>query len=409
MTALPLFPVTGVGSWPRSRSLLRAQRQRRSGATSEAAFHQAADEAVRRVLELQERAGVDVVTDGEQRRDNFYSFVAEKLAGVRLMTLAEMLDVVEDRAGFERILSTLDVPGSSISNPTCVGRIERRVPLAVDELAFVRRHTDLPVKVALPGPYLLTRAMFVQEVTRAVYPSKEALAEDVVRVLREEIVELRDAGVDFVQLDEPVLTELVFTQGRTRTFMCAALAARRDPAEELEFAVSLINQVLDATTGVRTGLHVCRGNWSRDETTLLRGSYRPLVPYLERIRVRQLVLEYATERAGDIVPIAGKELGLGVVNPRSDRIEAPAEIRASVERALEHWPAEAIFLNPDCGFGTFSARPLNTEGHAFEKMRAMARAARELRGVAPAPMPPRLADPARARPAAAADGRSDVA
>ena len=135
-------------------------------------------------------------------------------------------------------------------------------------------------------------------------------------MLREEIAELRDAGADFIQLDEPVLTELVFTQGDTRTFMCAALAARRDPAEELEFAVSLVNQVLDGTSGVRTGLHVCRGNWSRNEATLLRGSYRPLAPYLERMRPQQLVLEYATERAGDIVPIPGKELGLGVVNPR---------------------------------------------------------------------------------------------
>jgi 5-methyltetrahydropteroyltriglutamate--homocysteine methyltransferase len=399
MTALPLFPVTGVGSWPRPRQLLRAQRLRRAGEMTDEAFDRAADASVLRVLELQAEAGVDIVTDGEQRRDNFYSFVATKLAGVRLMTLAEMLDVVEDRAGFERILSTLDVPASSISNPTCTGRIERRASLAADELAFVRRHTDLPVKIALPGPYLLTRAMFVQEVTRAVYATKEELAQDVVRVLREEIVELQDAGASFIQLDEPVLTELVFTQGQTRTFMCAALAARRDPAEELEFAVSLINQVLDASWGVRTGLHVCRGNWSRDEATLLRGSYRPLAPYLERLHAQQLVLEYATERAGDIVPIPGKELGLGVVNPRSDHIESVAEIRAVVDRALEHWPAKAIFLNPDCGFGTFSARPLNTQEHAFEKMRAMAQAARALRAVLPVP-PPTASWPAGAVPQA---------
>src|SRR5262249_13073301 len=146
---------------------------------------------------------------------------------------------------------------------------------------------------------------------------------------------------------------------------------------------SLVNLVLDGAGGVRTGLHICRGNWSRDETTLLRGSYRPLAPYLERMRPQQLVLEYATERAGDIVPIPGKELGLGVVNPRSDRIESGAEIRGVVRRALAHWPADAIFLNPDCGFGTFSARPLNTQEHAFEKMRAIVQTARELREVTP--------------------------
>jgi 5-methyltetrahydropteroyltriglutamate--homocysteine methyltransferase len=126
------------------------------------------DEAVLAVLSAQEDAGVDLVTDGEQRRDNFYSFVAEKLEGVRLMTLAEMLDLVEDKAGFEEILRTLDVPAYSISNPTCVGRIARREPLALGELEFLRRHTARPIKIPLPGPYLLTRSMFVQEVTRSV-------------------------------------------------------------------------------------------------------------------------------------------------------------------------------------------------------------------------------------------------
>ena len=111
--------------------------------------------------------------------------------------------------------------------------------------------------------------MFVPELTRAYYPDKEALAEDVVALLRAELEELRSAGAEFVQFDEPVLTEVAFAPGRTRTFMCAALAARRDPAEELEFAVSLINRVVAGVDGLRIGLHVCRGNWSRDETTLL--------------------------------------------------------------------------------------------------------------------------------------------
>ncbi len=226
MKSVPLFPVTTVGSWTRSPELLRAQSRKQRGKISAAEFERVADEAVLETLRLQEEAGVDLVTDGEQRRDNFYSFVAEKLDGVRLMSLAEMLDLVEDKDGFERILQTLDVPAFSIRNPTCVGKIERRAPLALDEYLFLRQHTDRPIKVPLPGPYLLTRAMWVKEATRAAYPTKEDLGEDVVRILRQEVSELHDAGVDFVQFDEPVLTELVFTQGQTRTFMCAALAAR---------------------------------------------------------------------------------------------------------------------------------------------------------------------------------------
>src|SRR4029450_1151488 len=122
---------------------------------------------------------------------------------------------------------------------------------------------------------------------------------------------------------EPVLTEVAFAPGRTRTFMCAALAARRDPAEELAFATSLINRVVDGVAGVRTGVHVCRGNWSRDETTLLSGGDQALAGCLNQLAVNQLVLEYATDRAGSLIAFPGKELGLGVVNPRTDAIESP--------------------------------------------------------------------------------------
>ena len=379
MKLLPLFPVTTVGSWPRPAELLRALRRKQQGELSSAEFNRVADSAVLDALACQESAGVDLVTDGEQRRDNFYSFVAEKLDGVRLMSLAEMLDVVEDKAGFERILQTLDVPAFSIQNPTCVGRIRLREPLALDEYRFLRQHTKRPIKIPLPGPYLLTRAMWVKEVTQAVYSTMEDLAEDVVQVLRQEAVALRDAGVDFIQFDEPVLTELVFTQGQTRTFMCAALAARKDPAEELEFAVDLINRVVEGLEGVRTGLHVCRGNWSQKEETLLRGSYHPLLPYLARIHVQQLVLEYATPRAGELLPMDSKELGLGVVNPRTPEVEAPEQVAARVQAALQLLPPERVFLNPDCGFGTFSRRPMNSPEVATKKLRAMTNAAVTLR------------------------------
>ena len=130
---------------------------------------------------------MDIVSDGEQRRDNFFSFVAEKLDGVRLMSLAELLDYVEDKAGFEEMLGTLDVPAFSMMNPTAVGRLARRAPLALDEYRFLRQHTGKPIKIPLPGPYLLTRAMWVEGLSSATYPTKEALADDVVRILREEL------------------------------------------------------------------------------------------------------------------------------------------------------------------------------------------------------------------------------
>jgi len=371
--SLPLLPVTTVGSWPRPEALLRARR------TDKALADRLADEAVIDFLALQEEIGVDLVTDGEMRRDNFYSFVADKLDGVRLMTLAEMLELIEDKAGFERILQTLDVPAYSISNPTCVARIARRRSLALDDVRFAKAHTKKPLKVTLPGPYLLTRAMYVREASAAAYPDKEALAEDVVRILVEEITELRAEGVEFIQLDEPVLTELVFAGGKTRTFMCAALARTQDPTAELELAVSLLARVLAAAQGIRTGLHVCRGNWSRNEATLLSGSYHPLAPWLARVPVDQLVLEYATERAGGLIDFPGKELGLGVVNPRTDRVETSEEIATRVRSALEHYKPGQLFLNPDCGFATFANRAVGEADIATRKLRAIVSAARVLR------------------------------
>ena len=175
---LPLFPVTTVGSWPRPPRLLRRAAPRSRGAScTRAAFDAVADDAVREALAAQHDAGVDLVTDGEQRRDNFYSFVAEKLDGVRLMTLAEMLDLVEDKAGFAELLDTLDVPAYAITNPTCVGEVSLREPLAEAELRSCARTRTARSRSRCPGPYLLTRAMWVKEASQAAYPTKEALGE----------------------------------------------------------------------------------------------------------------------------------------------------------------------------------------------------------------------------------------
>lgn len=378
---LPLFPVTTVGSWPRPQELLRAQKLLRLGRIKLEEFQAVADESVLRLLKLQQDAGVNLVTDGEQRRDNFYSFTADKIEGVKLMTLVEVLDLLEDKEAFAQILETLDVPAYSLSTPVCTGPVRRRVSLAAQEYKFLRQHTQRPIKVPLPGPYLMTRAMYLEEVTREFYSSKEELGVDVVRMLREELLELIELGVEFVQFDEPVLTEIVFTPGRTRTFMCASLAASGDPAEELEFALDLMRQLTESLPLSKTtvGLHICRGNWSQNEEILLSGSYSALLKYLEKVPVDQLVLEYATERAGSIMKFAGKGLGLGVVNPRIETVETPQQVVSKVREALQFYSPEQIYLNPDCGFGTFSNSPVNSDEIAVRKLESMVKAAEILR------------------------------
>lgn len=382
---LPLFPVTGVGSLPRSKSVLKALRQKQRSEITPDEFDRIADEAVLAALRLQDEAGLDIVSDGEQRRDNFYSFIAERVAGIRLLTLAEMLDYVDDKAAFERLLNALDVPAFALKNPVVVSRLARQQPLALNDYLFLRQHTDKPIKVTLPGPYLLTRSMWVKSLSAEFYPDKESLGNDVVQVLREELLALGAAGCTYVQFDEPVLTEVALAgPHETHTFMCAALSQKNSPAEELEFAVDLLNRVVAGTHGqIKTALHVCRGNWSQREDVLLRGAYDPLVPYFSRMAVDQFVLEYATDRAGSIDVLADlpvdKEIGLGVIDPRTTTVESPEFVISKVCALLKYRRPEQIFLNPDCGFGTFADRPVNTSEIAQQKLSVIRQAASQLR------------------------------
>jgi 5-methyltetrahydropteroyltriglutamate--homocysteine methyltransferase len=383
MAQTKLFPVTVVGSWSLPAWLVQALRRRQAGEISKEEFNRIADEAVLAAVKYQEDAGVDIVSDGEVRRDNFYSFVVEKLSGMKLTKVSELLDYVKDRAGFEEVLRALDVPAFAIKSPIAVEKLGRREGLALDELDFLKQHTTRQTKIPLPGPYLLTRSSWFEGLSEKAYPTPEELSEDIVQLLREEIVALRGRGVDFIQFDEPSLSQVVYGDEAGETFMCAALSSRKDPTDELEFAVRLMNDTVDGLDGVKFGVHVCRGNWSRKEEVLLKGNYGPLLPYLTRMHIDQLVLEMATPRAGELDVFKEyaneKELGLGVVNPRTDEIESPAMIVQRVKQVLKFFEPEKIYLNPDCGFGTFAERCVNTPETAYRKLKAIGEAAELLR------------------------------
>lgn len=146
----------------------------------------------------------------------------------------------------------------------------------------------------------------------------------------------------------------------------------------------MINRITAGIEGVRIGVHICRGNWSKQEEVLLQGDYAKLLPALQPMRIDQFVLEYATPRAGDIEVVgkvlADRELGLGVVNPRTDSVETPEEIAAKAEKALEYYRPEQLFLNTDCGFGCFASRSVNVEEVAYKKLCSIVAAAEKLRG-----------------------------
>jgi 5-methyltetrahydropteroyltriglutamate--homocysteine methyltransferase len=376
---IPPMSVMGIGSWPRPTWMLRAIHEHLEKRLPEAEFQSTADDAVRLAVEAQLRAGVDVITDGEQRRDSYASFVGGILDNCQLIPLTDLFPLVDDPAEFERELQALDVPAGEVRHPAVFGLLGRSRPLAVHELEFAQSLTTKPIKIALPGPYLLTRTMWMECISDRAYASRETLADDIVRVLREELHFLLASGAALVQFDEPVLSEVVFTGPKqARSFMCGALSERKDASRELDFARDLINGVVAGLPRTRTAIHICRGNWTRDESAALKGDYRPLLPLLQSLQVGTLLLELCTPRAGEMEVLKNLSeeyrIGIGVSNQKLDRIEPLEEISARVKEAIRIFGPERILFTPDCGFATFADNPVASARAAEAKLTAIVQA-----------------------------------
>ena len=379
--------VMGIGSWPRPRWMLRAIHDRMAGRMPEDEFQAIADDAVSQAVDAQLRAGVDVLTDGEQRRDSYASFVGGILENCQLIPLTDLLPYVSDAEKFEQELRALDIPAHEVRHPAVFGRIARQRPLALNEFEYVRTLADKPVKIALPGPYLLTRTMWMECLSDRAYASREVLAEDIVRILREELADLLRSGAALIQFDEPVLSEVVFSRQQPgtggRSFMCGALGEKKPIDEELAFARDLLNAVVAGFPRERIAMHVCRGNWSPDESVALVGDYGALLPHFKQIDVGLFMLELATPRAGEIEALRelpdDRRIGVGVVNQKREQIESVDEILARAEAAIALFGPERVLLTPDCGFATFADNPLASSRIAEAKLRSIVTAAAQLR------------------------------
>lgn len=363
------FTTSLIGSFPRSKELLSLKRKLKLDKKFKKEYDSLLKEETKKVVKLQEKYSIDIITNGELTRDNYVSFISDRLKGVVMMNMSDMLDYIEDKKAFEQILQTLDVPSVSIKNAICNGKLEYDKKLVADEIKELKTLTSSKVKATLPGPYLMTRSMWLAPLSKNFYASKENLGKDVIKILQKEVDNLVKEGVDIIQFDEPVLTEVVFSTGQTRSFMCAALSEKKDPTEELNFASNLIKSIIDYVKekNILSSVHVCRGNWSKDESILLTGPYTPLIKLFEEVLPDVLALEFSTPRAGEIASLFESEkiknniiLALGVINPRTDTIETAQSIVERAKEALKFIDKERLWLNPDCGFATFANRPVNT-------------------------------------------------
>ncbi|MBI2191926.1 MAG: cobalamin-independent methionine synthase II family protein [Planctomycetes bacterium] len=346
-----LFPTTVIGSLPRLAWLRDLILDRKDGKISERDADERLDQAIPLAIALQERAGLDEITDGEWRRESYVKVFAERVRG------------------FQKDLN----PSGGIPYPAAVSPLEYYRPIAAEEVRFVRGRTDRRVKATLPSPYIIGRRMWHPDYSRSAYPTREKLMRACVPILRREIEAVKDAGADTVQLDEPWLSVLVDPKFRKKEGI-------EDTHYEMDLCADMVNETLDGVTGIDTAMHLCHAHFDHRHGS--EGPYDLILPALARIRVGMICMEYATPVAGGLHSLAhfppGTRLGLGCVDHCERRVETPDEIVTRVEEAMKYVGRERIVLHPDCGFAPSVQNPMDLD-EAYLKLKAMCAAASRLR------------------------------
>jgi 5-methyltetrahydropteroyltriglutamate--homocysteine methyltransferase len=299
------LPTAVVGSYSMPAWLERVKNDFLLRRLSRHDFDEIHDVAVKAAIKDQEVAGVEVVSDGELRRDNMIDHFTTRLPGVEI-----------DQASKRFYYDFYD----------CVvrGRLPTGPLGLVDELRFLRQFTDRRAKTSVTGPHSL-----VKRIRNAHYPSEEAFALDIARVMNLELRELARAGATDIQIDEPYYSGF---------------------PEDVAWGVRAVNALVEGVEA-RLSLHVCYGN--RYGKPSWEGSYRYLFPAILEARVHQLTLEFARRGHEDVrlfeefdPPFA---LGLGVIDVKSHEVETPAVVAERIRAALEVIPARRLAVNPDCG------------------------------------------------------------
>ena len=330
--ALQLLPTTVVGSYPQPDWLIdRAALSKRFPPRVRALelwrvapelLDQAQDDATLLAIRDMERAGVDIVSDGEQRRESYSNRFATSLQGVDI----------------ENPGTALDRSGHPNPVPRVVGKIKRVAPREVDDVRFLRANTDRQIKITIPGPFTMA-----QQAQNDYYDDEEELAMDYAAAANEEIKDLFAAGADVVQLDDP------YAQAR--------------PEKAKRYAVKALNRALEGVTGT-TAVHVCFGYAAIIHE---RPSGYSFLPELADAAVKQVSIESAQSGLDLAVlrELGDKTVILGVLNLGDPKPETPEEVAAHLRRALQHIAPERLVLAPDCGMKYLP------RDAAFRKLRAM--------------------------------------
>lgn len=206
------FSTTLIGSMPRSRELLKLKEKSIEDKTYLNEYRKKLFSETEEVIHMLEDTGIDVVISGELSRDNYMSYVAEHVPGIKLMTMEDIKSITGNTEEFNKSLEEMDAADNSMNSPVCIDKISTDVELNTEEVNMIRNITDKPFKMTLPSPYLLTRSMWLKEITGKVYADRKELGNDIVKLLINEIRRLVKVGAKIIQIDEPILSEVVFTR-----------------------------------------------------------------------------------------------------------------------------------------------------------------------------------------------------
>src|SRR5882762_5746591 len=332
MMATKLFPTTLVGSYPQPDWLIDRQKLARKMPARIRAqelwrvapewLEQAQDDATILAIRDQERAGLDILTDGEMRRESYSNRFATALEGIDL----ENPGTVLSRTGRKNLV------------PRVVGPVRRKYPVQVRDVEFLRANTDRSIKMTVPGPFTMS-----QQAQNDFYDSEEALAMAYAVAVNEEVKDLFAAGADYVQIDEPYM--------------------QAQPEKARQFGIKAVNRALEGVLGT-TAIHLCFGYAAvvKDRPT----GYS-FLPELEECRVKQISIETAQSSLDCSVlsSLPGKTIILGVLNLSTHEIETSEAVARRIRRALPFVTPDRLIVAPDCGLKYL---PRNV---AFAKMKAM--------------------------------------
>jgi len=331
-----LLPTTVVGSYPQPEWLvdfrvLKSQtvprvRVKEMWRVPEPILEQAQDDATLIAIRDMERAGIDIITDGEMRRESYSNRFATALDGIDIETPA----VIKNRAGVDTVV------------PRVVGKVQRRGAVEVRDMEFLRRNTERKAKITLPGPFTMT-----QQVKNEHYKDAEELAMDFAAAVNEEARDLQEAGADIIQLDEPWL--------------------RNDPEAAKRFAVKAINRALEGIT-VPTVVHLCFGYAflvSNKPTSYF------FLSELADSKAQQISIESAQPKIdlGVLKDLSGKKIMLGVINLGDQIVETAEQVAERIRLGLKHVSPDRLIPAPDCGMKYLSREV------AFGKLKALAEGA----------------------------------